>query len=53
VDTIICGHCHEARRETFDLAGGGKGTLWTLGAWEDEASYLEYSGGEFRRMTFR
>ncbi|NUN47335.1 MAG: UDP-2,3-diacylglucosamine diphosphatase [Candidatus Brocadiae bacterium] len=53
VDTIICGHCHEAREETFELGEGRRGTLWTLGAWEEEASYLEFSGGEFGRRVFR
>ena len=51
VDTIVCGHCHEAREEEFDL-GGRKGRLYTLGAWEEEARYLEFAGGEFRPRVF-
>lgn len=51
VDTIVCGHCHDAKVEEFDL-GGRKGRLYTLGAWEEKAEYLEFSGGEFRPRTF-
>jgi len=51
VDTIICGHCHEARTEEFEL-GGRKGRLYTLGAWEESAAFLEYGGGEFRSRVF-
>ncbi|KAF0245310.1 MAG: UDP-2 3-diacylglucosamine [Planctomycetota bacterium] len=51
VDTIVCGHCHEAREEEFELEGR-KGRLYTLGAWEEEARYLEFSGGEFRPRVF-
>lgn len=51
VDTIVCGHCHEAREEEFDL-GGRRGKLYTLGAWEETARYLEFSEGEFRPRVF-
>lgn len=53
VDTIICGHCHEAKEESFELEGGKKGKLYTLGAWEEDAKYLEFAGGEFRPCVFR
>lgn len=51
VDTIVCGHCHDAKEEELDL-GGRRGTLFTLGAWEEEAEYLEFEGSEFRRKVF-
>jgi UDP-2,3-diacylglucosamine hydrolase len=51
VDTIVCGHCHEARREEFDL-GERTGRLFTLGAWEGSAEYLEFSEGEFLARRF-
>ncbi len=51
VDTIVCGHCHDAKEEEFEL-GGRKGRLYTLGAWEEEAAYLEFAEGEFRPRVF-
>ncbi|MCE9581726.1 MAG: UDP-2,3-diacylglucosamine diphosphatase [Planctomycetes bacterium] len=51
VDTIVCGHCHDAKEVEFDL-GGRMGRLYTLGAWEEEAEYLEFDGQEFRRRVF-
>ena len=48
---IVCGHCHDAKEEEFEL-GGRKGRLYTLGAWEEEAAYLEFSEGEFRPRVF-
>jgi UDP-2,3-diacylglucosamine hydrolase len=51
VDTIVCGHCHDAKEEEFDL-GGRKGRLYTLGAWEEEAAYLEFAEGKFRPRVF-
>jgi UDP-2,3-diacylglucosamine hydrolase len=52
VDTIVCGHCHEARDEEFELDGGRRGWLRTLGAWEEKAEYLEFNEGRFRRRVF-
>ncbi len=50
-DVIICGHVHaQARREM--IVDGKPRTLFTLGAWEDEASILVFDDAGFRFVGF-
>jgi len=47
VDAAVVGHVHHARRIALD-AGGRRGALFTLGAWDDgNRSWLECRDGEF------
>ena len=50
-DVIICGHVHHARRRTMTV-DGREHLFFSLGAWDDEASVLEFDGEEFRLTSF-
>ncbi|NPA25692.1 MAG: UDP-2,3-diacylglucosamine diphosphatase [Deltaproteobacteria bacterium] len=52
VETIICGHFHQPRRETFFLHRPPGKTVYFLGAWENERSWLLYSEGRFSFHNF-
>ena len=51
-DTLICGHFHQPRRETFITPQGAK-TAWFVGAWEKDRSWLEYDSGRFTPRSFQ
>ena len=50
-DVIICGHVHHARRRTM-MIDGRTHLFFTLGSWEEEASFLEFDGEEFQLKSF-
>ncbi len=50
-DVLICGHVHEQACRSLQVDGKRK-VFYTLGAWDREASVLEYEGGEFKFVNF-
>ena len=50
-DVLICGHIHKASRRRLVVDGEPK-AFYSLGAWEEEASVLEFDGGAFRFRSF-
>ncbi len=51
VETIICGHFHQPRREIFFLRRPPE-TIYFIGAWENTRSWLLYSEGRFTFHNF-
>jgi UDP-2,3-diacylglucosamine hydrolase len=52
VDSLVCGHFHQSRRETFVTPQGPK-NAWFVGAWEKDRSWLEYADGQFTPRRFQ
>lgn len=50
-DVLICGHVHEQACRSLRVDGEKK-VFYTLGAWDREASVLEYDQGDFKFKNF-
>jgi UDP-2,3-diacylglucosamine hydrolase len=50
-DCLIAGHVHEERRRVLTLEGRTC-EMWTLGAWEERGSVLEFSGETLKFYTW-
>ncbi len=53
IETVVCGHVHGAVTREIVLEGsGGRGTLVTLGSFDEDGQFAAYAGGEFEHERF-
>jgi UDP-2,3-diacylglucosamine hydrolase len=50
-DVVVCGHIHEPRQVSYTV-GTRKCTLFVLGDWSSEGSYVQYCDGVFSLKRF-